>query len=82
MPTQSFYIKVEWDAEAKVWFIDSTNVPGLNVEAESREELLTILDDLVPELLMENGAFDSDDTLPEIPYSLMFNQLRAVHIVP
>ncbi len=82
MSVQSFYIKVEWDAEAKVWFIDSTNIPGLNVEAESREELLSILDEIVPVLLMANGVFDEDHMLPAIPYSLMFNQLQAAHIVP
>ena len=77
MQAMTFYIKAEWDDEAGVWFVDSTNVPGLNAEAATRHELLEILDDLVPELLVMNGAFDSDPDLPEIPYSLMFNQLRA-----
>lgn len=75
MLSQAFYVKAEWDEDEKVWFIDSTNVPGLNVEAATREELLSLLDDLVPDLLEANGAFG--DGLPAIPYSLMFNQLQA-----
>ncbi len=77
MLSQAFYVKAEWDDDEKVWFIDSTNVPGLNVEAATREELLSLLDDLVPDLLEANGAFGAGDGLPTIPYSLMFNQLQA-----
>lgn len=83
MSAKVLFIKVGWDPKTKVWFIDSTNIPGLNAEAESREDLLIKLDDLVPELLKENGVLDGGDLLPEIIlYGLMFHQLRTMPIDP
>jgi len=32
-------VKAAFDLEAKVWFVDYSDIPGLNVEAESLESL-------------------------------------------
>ncbi|MDH5772901.1 MAG: DUF1902 domain-containing protein [Rhodospirillaceae bacterium] len=76
-PGHRFYVKAEFDKEAKVWFVSSSDVPGLNVEAESPEELVTILKDLIPQLLIANGVLEGNDELPEVPYSLMLDSLNA-----
>jgi hypothetical protein len=56
-------IYVEWDAEAEVWYIDNSNVPGLVGEAENLETMMTLLRSRVPEMLAEN-ACPTDDDIP------------------
>ena len=71
-----YFVKAEWDEEAEVWYVSSTDVPGLAAEAETPEALLALLDTLIPELIELNG--DGDD--PSIPYSVMLDHLRARRI--
>ena len=44
-----------WDAEAKVWIVESDGVPGLATGADTLEELVEKLKVAIPELLAENG---------------------------
>ena len=41
-----YEIRVEWDAEASVWYIEGSNVPGLVAEAATLEDRFSLL---VPE---------------------------------
>jgi predicted RNase H-like HicB family nuclease len=72
---QAFFVKAEWDDEAKIWFVSKSDVPGLNAEAETPEEMLNVLSELIPELLAANGVIESGES--GIPYSLMFDNLKA-----
>jgi len=56
-------IHVEWDAEAGVWYVEDSNVPGLVGEADSLEAMMTLLRTRVPEMLEEN-ACPADDDVP------------------
>ena len=67
-----YYVLAEWDAEAHVWYVSDTNVPGLSLEGDTEEILLKKLDAAVPELLELNGVMA--DT-PSIPYQVMVNKL-------
>lgn len=78
-PGHRYYVKAEFDKEADVWFVSGSDVPGLNVEAASPEELLEVLADLIPELLVANGVIEGNDDLPQVPYSLMLDSLQAGH---
>jgi hypothetical protein len=49
----TFYVKAVWDDEAKVYYAD-TNVPGLNVEAETLGSFLALVEDLAPQMLEAN----------------------------
>lgn len=69
-----YFVKAEWDAEAEVWYVSHTDVPGLVAEADSPEELLALLQTLVPEMIEANG----DDGDPTIPYSVVLDHLQAV----
>ena len=51
-----FFVRAEWDQEAKVWVATSDDVPGLATEAETLEALSTKLESLIPELLEANGV--------------------------
>ncbi|MBK6636165.1 MAG: DUF1902 domain-containing protein [Rhodocyclaceae bacterium] len=46
---------VDWDADASVWYVSDSNVPGLVAEAATLDEMGKKLDVLVPEMLEENG---------------------------
>jgi hypothetical protein len=47
-------IECRWDDEARVWYVEESNVPGLAAEAPTVEALDALLDVRVPELLALN----------------------------
>lgn len=49
-----FKIQASWDADARVWYVCKSDVPGLHAEAETPEELLEVLKELIPELVGAN----------------------------
>ncbi|NPD68918.1 DUF1902 domain-containing protein [Lichenicola cladoniae] len=49
-----FTIRAHWDTDARVWWAESEDVPGLVAEAETHEALIADLRMIVPELLMLN----------------------------
>ncbi len=77
MSAQPIEVTAIWDSEAKVWVAESDQIPGLVTEASNREEMLRKLADIIPELLRENE--DTGD-LPEVPYSLMWQQTEIVRL--
>jgi len=56
-----YFVRAEWDDEAKVWVATSDDVPGLATEAETMEELSKKLEVMIPELLTENGYLDAGE---------------------
>lgn len=77
MQNHTYNIRVDWDGEAEVWYVAESDVPGLACEAETPEGILTLLKDLVPELVDLNNG---DDQTPDIPYNVMLEQLKATRI--
>jgi len=55
METKPFFIRAEWDEEAKVWVATSDDVPGLVTEEATMEGLIEKLKIIIPELLEANG---------------------------
>jgi antitoxin YefM len=49
-----FNITVSHDEEEGVWFVQSSDVPGLNAEASTFEELVEVITDLSAELIASN----------------------------
>ena len=47
-------VRARWDAEARVWWAESDNLPGLVTEAETQEALKDRLLRIVPDLLQES----------------------------
>lgn len=62
-----YEIRVEWDTEAGVWYIEDSNVPGLVAEAPTLEKMMALLRVRVPEMLEENSCPMQD----EIPLRLL-----------
>lgn len=53
---EKFYVLAEWDAEACVWYVADTNVPGLATEAPTADKLIEKLRVMVPEMLDLNDV--------------------------
>lgn len=49
--TQPFDVFVEWDSEARVWYVAESTVPGLATEADTLEALVEKVRAMVPDLL-------------------------------
>jgi hypothetical protein len=58
---------VDWDDEAKVWYVTESNVPGLTTEAPTLDAMVKKLETLVPEMLEENGFH----VPPSVPFYLL-----------
>jgi len=52
-PIETISVKVEWDAEAQVWYTRETSLPGLNLEADTLDGLLDKLPGAIVDLLHE-----------------------------
>lgn len=61
-----YFVRAEWDDEAKVWVATSDDVPGLATEAETMEELSKKLEVMIRELLTENGYLDAGEISYEV----------------
>lgn len=59
-----YQVKAHWDEEAKVWWSESDDIPGLCVEALTFEELEKHLSDLIPDLLILNNIIEESDNKP------------------
>ena len=50
------HIQAHYDPDARVWWADSTDLPGLVSEAPTLDALMDRVAAVVPELLAEGGA--------------------------
>jgi predicted RNase H-like HicB family nuclease len=50
-----YIVKASFDAEAGVWFVDHTDIPGLATEAATFEALCRKIEVMASELLEANG---------------------------
>lgn len=50
----AYRIDADWDEAAELWIVFSADVPGPCAKAASLEALISVVVDLVPELLVAN----------------------------
>lgn len=48
-------LSLRYSAQARVWYVQASNVPGLHAEAATLRELAAIIADVMPDLLEANG---------------------------
>ncbi len=60
MSGQLIVVKAARDEEAGVWHVESSDVPGLNAEADTLEALIDLLPPIVQDLIDE-GVLDEAD---------------------
>jgi predicted RNase H-like HicB family nuclease len=71
-------VKAARDAEAGVWFIESSDVPGLHLEAESLETLADKLPGAILDLLEASG--DLSLSGQDVPVELIAHASTRVRI--
>ena len=69
MPRTTIVVNAARDNAAGVWFVESSDLPGLNVEAATLDELVEIVSDVAPDLMATN--------MPEVREAV----LRVEHVV-
>ena len=65
MPRGLILVKAAYDLDAAVWFVESSDLEGVNAEAPSLEELLHKLPGVILDLLEEEG-FDGAQVPVEV----------------
>jgi predicted RNase H-like HicB family nuclease len=60
MPRQLIVVKAARDEESRVWFVESSDLPGLNAEADSLDDLIEKLPAAILDLLEEGGMNDDE----------------------
>lgn len=61
MSQHGYHVVVAYDDEAEVYYVDRTDVPGLNAETETAEEMFRILPELVMDMLVSNNVLGAAD---------------------
>lgn len=56
---ETLAVNISHDKSQSVWFVLSSDIPGLHAEAETLEELLAVITDVAPDLIAAN-LFISD----------------------
>lgn len=51
---QTYEVRANWDPDARVWWAESDDVPGLVAETRTHDEMVAELRLLIPELLELN----------------------------
>ncbi len=73
---KSYTVKCDWDADARVWFVSETNVPGLATESATVESMTKKLRTLIPELL----AMNVSGSEAEVPVELLWHKQELICI--
>lgn len=69
-------VKAVWDEEANVWFVGHSDLPGLNVEAPTVEQMMQKLRDAIMDLL----ECEDDDVGLEVPIELITHTSMRVRV--
>jgi predicted RNase H-like HicB family nuclease len=54
IPPMQLTVTVCHDEREGIWYVESSDVPGLNAEAPSYDELVEVIADLAPDLVAAN----------------------------
>jgi hypothetical protein len=69
-------VKCSWDADARVWYVSETDVPGLATESATVEAMTRKLRSLIPELLSLNEG----TAAVEVPVELLWHKQELISV--
>ena len=72
-------VKATYDEEGQVWFTESSDLPGLRIEASSVDELNAKLPGAILDLL-ENADGDGDPEECDVPVELIAHMSSRVRV--
>ena len=75
-----FNVIVCHDADAAIWYVYESDLPGLNAEASTLDELVAVIEDVAPDLAYANLPPGEAERLPTIPICVqhLVNAKRAL----
>jgi predicted RNase H-like HicB family nuclease len=47
-------VDISYDEKESIWYVLSSDIPGLHVEAETLDKLVTVVSDVAPDLIVAN----------------------------
>lgn len=56
-----YRIEIQKDEEENVYFVQTSTLPGVHLETESYDEMLEVICDVVPELLVSNLGYSEQE---------------------
>ena len=77
----SYFAAISWDDEAGVWYVSDTDFPGLVAEAETQQQLVQKVRDLVPDLYDANRHLIGQDyARGEVAIQLTLKRLETIRL--
>lgn len=73
-------MKAARDADAGVWFVESSDLPGLHVEADTLEALADKLPGAILDLLEAGGELPRDGEACEVPVEVIAHASTRVRL--
>lgn len=74
---KTFTVECRWDADTKLWYVHDSNVPGLGGEAPTRERMMALVCERIPELLKLNSP---DLDMHDVPVELLLSQKERLQL--
>jgi predicted RNase H-like HicB family nuclease len=62
-------VRIAWDAEAKVWYVEESDIPGLVTEADTLEELREKVPFIIQDLLEDDSNRPDEIEIDFIAYA-------------
>lgn len=78
MPKRTFTVTCEWDAEAGVWYVAESDVPGLAGEAPTVDAMNAVLRERIPELIRANVP--EANPYCEVPFDVLLKKSESVRL--
>ena len=72
-------VNVSHDKQTGVWYVLSSNIVGLHAEAETLDELVTVISDVAPDLIAANMPGTPADTAIRVQHIVNTKPARAAY---
>jgi Domain of unknown function (DUF1902) len=78
MESRLIVVRLAYD-DARVWFVQNSDLPGLAAEASTIEALIERIPGMIADLIEENGLGDGAE-LSEVPVEIIASRHARVHL--
>jgi hypothetical protein len=78
MESKLIVVRAAYDAEAHVWTVQSSDLPGLSGEASTLDALVERLPGMITDLIEENGFGDDGKDVTELAVEIIASQQTRV----
>ena len=75
--SETLNVNVSHDKTQNVWYVLTSDIPGLHAEAETLNELVAVISDVAPDLIVANLPKASADSAIRIQHMVNTKPARA-----